>query len=187
MTWRAVIPSSSQVSFCSSLSIPGCLTLAASSNILGCQHGGVGRALVTVGLDLHATSNTGDGLTAAGNHPELALCPLSCLVFIASVPTCAACPGVLCSLPLLFQFFLSLFLSVWCLARRIHRASSNAHRESRNCVATREAPRSPSEQAHQEQMQFRESTYERSVTWTKVSLKEAKMRATPKTSSPSRV
>lgn len=27
-------------------------------------------------------------------------------------------------------------------------------------------------------------TYERSVTWTKVSLKEAKMRATPKTSSP---
>ena len=29
------------------------LTLAASSNILGSQHGGVGRALVTVGLDLH--------------------------------------------------------------------------------------------------------------------------------------
>ena len=81
LTWRAVIPSSSQVSFCSSLSIPGCLTLAASSNILGCQHGGVGRALVTVGLDLHAllywlvhvacspdvctyTSDTGDGFAA---------------------------------------------------------------------------------------------------------------------------
>lgn len=30
------------------------LTLAASSDILSCQHGGVGRALVTVGLDLHA-------------------------------------------------------------------------------------------------------------------------------------
>lgn len=57
------------------------LTLAASGNVLGCQHGGVGRALVTVGLDLHTllyssvcvassaldctyTSDTGDGFAA---------------------------------------------------------------------------------------------------------------------------
>jgi hypothetical protein len=38
--------------------------LAAGSNVLGCQHGGVGRALVTVGLDLHATGDTGDGFAA---------------------------------------------------------------------------------------------------------------------------
>lgn len=38
--------------------------LAASGDILGCQHGGVGRALVTVGLDLHATGDTGDGFAA---------------------------------------------------------------------------------------------------------------------------
>lgn len=46
--------------------------LAAGGDVLGSQHGGVGGGLVTVGLDLHTTSDTGDGLTAAGNHPELA-------------------------------------------------------------------------------------------------------------------
>jgi hypothetical protein len=46
--------------------------LAAGGDVLGSQHGGVRGRLVTVGLDLHATSNTGDGLTAAGNHPVLA-------------------------------------------------------------------------------------------------------------------
>ena len=46
--------------------------LAAGSDVLGGQHGGVRGRLVTVGLDLHTTSNTGDGLTAAGNHPVLA-------------------------------------------------------------------------------------------------------------------
>lgn len=40
--------------------------LAAGSDVLGSQHGGVGRGLVTVGLDLHATSDTADGLTATG-------------------------------------------------------------------------------------------------------------------------
>jgi len=38
--------------------------LAASSDILGSQHGGVGGRLVTVGLDLHTTSNSGDGFAA---------------------------------------------------------------------------------------------------------------------------
>lgn len=40
--------------------------LAAGGDVLGSQHGGVGGGLVTVGLDLHATGDTGDGLTAAG-------------------------------------------------------------------------------------------------------------------------
>jgi hypothetical protein len=34
------------------------------TDVLGCQHSGVGRGLVTVGLDLHATSHTGDGFAA---------------------------------------------------------------------------------------------------------------------------
>ena len=38
--------------------------LALDGNILGGQHGGVGRGLITIGLDLHTTSDTGDGLTA---------------------------------------------------------------------------------------------------------------------------
>ncbi len=40
--------------------------LAADSDVLSGQHGSVWGGLITVGLDLHATSNTGDGLTAAG-------------------------------------------------------------------------------------------------------------------------
>jgi hypothetical protein len=40
--------------------------LAAGRNVLGSQHGGVGRRLVTIGLDLHATGNTADGFATAG-------------------------------------------------------------------------------------------------------------------------
>lgn len=40
--------------------------LAADGDILGGQHSGVWGGLVTIGLNLHATSDTGDGLTAAG-------------------------------------------------------------------------------------------------------------------------
>jgi hypothetical protein len=40
--------------------------LASGSNILGSQHGSVGRGLVTVGLDLHSTSDSADGFTATG-------------------------------------------------------------------------------------------------------------------------
>lgn len=40
--------------------------LAAGSDILRSQHGSVGRRLVTVRLDLHAASDTGDGFAAAG-------------------------------------------------------------------------------------------------------------------------
>jgi len=49
--------------------------LAADGNVLGSQHSGVGGGLVTVGLDLHATSNTGDGLTAAG-ITQVSLCAI---------------------------------------------------------------------------------------------------------------
>lgn len=40
--------------------------LAAGGNVLGRQHGSVGRGLVAVGLDFHAASDTADGLAAAG-------------------------------------------------------------------------------------------------------------------------
>jgi hypothetical protein len=36
--------------------------LAAGSDVLGSQHGGVGGGLVTVSLDLHSTGNTADSL-----------------------------------------------------------------------------------------------------------------------------
>lgn len=39
--------------------------LAASSDILGSQHGGVGGGLVTVSLDLHTTGDTADGFATA--------------------------------------------------------------------------------------------------------------------------
>merc|ERR1719198_2802850 len=36
--------------------------LASDGNVLSGQHGSVRRGLVTIGLDLHTTGNTGDGL-----------------------------------------------------------------------------------------------------------------------------
>jgi len=98
--------------------------LAADGDVLSGQHGGVGGGLVTVGLDLHATGDTGDGLTATG-ITQVSLCT----IFLE-----CQCPHIL-----------SNFADPWTGVVQ---------------------------------------TYERSVTWTKVSLKEAKIRATPKTSSP---
>lgn len=100
--------------------------LAADGDVLGSQHGGVGGGLVTVGLDLHATGNTGDGLTAAG-ITQVSLCTI-------------------------------FFFQICQIA-----GSSFEFADPRRVLV---------------------QTYERSVTWTKVSLKEAKIRATPKTSSP---
>ncbi len=40
--------------------------LAADRDILRRQHGRVGRGLITIGLDLHAASNAGDGFAATG-------------------------------------------------------------------------------------------------------------------------
>lgn len=37
--------------------------LTLGGNVLGSQHGGVWGGLVSVGLDLHTTSNSGDGLS----------------------------------------------------------------------------------------------------------------------------
>lgn len=46
--------------------------LASRSDVLGSQHGSVRGGLVTIGLDLHSTGNTGDGFTAGqiGNVDE---------------------------------------------------------------------------------------------------------------------
>lgn len=49
--------------------------LAADGDVLSGQHGGVGGGLVTVGLDLHATGDTGDGLTATG-ITQVSLCTI---------------------------------------------------------------------------------------------------------------
>lgn len=38
--------------------------LAAGGDVLSSQHGSVGGGLVTIGLDLHSTGDTGDGFTA---------------------------------------------------------------------------------------------------------------------------
>lgn len=46
---------------------------AASRDVLGSQHGGVGRRLVTVGLDLHTTGDTADGFAAAGITQNVSL------------------------------------------------------------------------------------------------------------------
>lgn len=47
--------------------------LAADGDVLSGQHGGVGGGLVTVGLDLHATGDTADGLTATGITQNVSL------------------------------------------------------------------------------------------------------------------
>lgn len=47
--------------------------LAADGDILSSQHGSVGGRLVTVGLDLHTTGNTGDGLAATGITQNVSL------------------------------------------------------------------------------------------------------------------
>lgn len=51
--------------------------LAAGRNILGSQHSSVGRGLIAVGLDLHTTSNTADGFTAAGITQNVSLRTIS--------------------------------------------------------------------------------------------------------------
>ena len=58
-----------------------CDFLRVRTDVLGSQHGGVGGGLVTVGLDLHATGNTGDGLTAAG-ITQVSLCT----IFLSNMP-----------------------------------------------------------------------------------------------------
>lgn len=47
--------------------------LAARSNVLGSQHSSVWGRLVTVGLDLHASSDTGDGFAATGITQKVSL------------------------------------------------------------------------------------------------------------------
>ena len=47
--------------------------LAAGGDILSSQHGGVRGRLVTVGLDLHTASDTGNGLAATGITQNVSL------------------------------------------------------------------------------------------------------------------
>lgn len=47
--------------------------LAAGGDVLSCQHGGVGGGLVTVGLDLHSTGDSGDGFAATGITQNVSL------------------------------------------------------------------------------------------------------------------
>ena len=48
--------------------------LAAGGDVLGSQHGGVGGGLVTVGLDLHTTGDTANGLAATGITQNVSRC-----------------------------------------------------------------------------------------------------------------
>jgi len=52
--------------------------LASSSNILSSQHSSIWGGLVTVGLDLHTTSNTADGFTVTGITQMSAFNPYLC-------------------------------------------------------------------------------------------------------------
>jgi hypothetical protein len=47
--------------------------LASDSNILSSQHSSVWGGLVTVGLDLHASSHTSDGFAATGITQDVSL------------------------------------------------------------------------------------------------------------------
>lgn len=130
--------------------------LAAGSDVLGSQHGGVGGGLVTVGLDLHATSDTADGLAATGITQNVSLRTIVMFVFSSSKFTILAVePGSRC-------------------------------RRSRMEIPQSPLPPLPLGTANSTRQKsiprrdcfFQEVTNLRSVTWTKVSLKEAKMRAT---------
>lgn len=54
--------------------------LAAGGDVLGGQHGGVGGGLITVGLDLHATGDTGDGFATTVTPPNVS--SPSCIAFL---------------------------------------------------------------------------------------------------------
>lgn len=60
--------------------------LAADGDVLGSQHSGVGGGLVTVGLDLHATGDTVDGLTATG-ITQVSLCTI--FLFLHQIAKCS--------------------------------------------------------------------------------------------------
>ena len=116
--------------------------LATGGDVLGSQHGGVGRGLVTVGLDLHATGDTADGFAATGITQNVSLMNRMSDYFTSNDCAGGGCFAV--------------------------------------AVASQSSVQLPAAQL----MAVLDQTNLRSVTWTKVSLKEAKIRATPKTSSP---
>jgi len=86
--------------------------LAASSNVLGCQHSGVGRGFIAVGLDLHAASDTRDGFAAreigdvdegvieggedASDAEDELTCTLITLSVMFLIGACLLCRGYAC-------------------------------------------------------------------------------------------
>lgn len=72
---QRVLQSSERTSSSTDLDVQGgdAELLAADGDVLGGQHGSVGGGLVTVGLDLHATGDTADGLTATGITQNVSL------------------------------------------------------------------------------------------------------------------
>jgi hypothetical protein len=61
--------------------------LASSSNILSSQHSSVWGGLVTIGLDLHASSHTSDGFAATGITQDVSLTiPLHACLYIGNFP-----------------------------------------------------------------------------------------------------
>lgn len=136
--------------------------LAASGDVLSSQHGGVGRRLVTVGLDLHSTGDTADGFAATGITQNVSLCikPPECVSLCVWVCVCVPDPNIdptrtgRVERALFMTRPAILYVRVLCVFGR----------STTGTVAC--------------------FIYLRSVTWTKVSLNEAKIRATPKTSSP---
>lgn len=129
--------------------------LAAGSDVLGGQHSGVGGGLVTVSLDLHATSDTADGLAATGITQDVSLRTVVMFVLSSSSSISGEWsrdPGV-AGYGMEFAKSIPSSLPEY---RRFHPPKSISRRK---CF-------------------FQVVTNLRSVTWTKVSLKEAKMRAT---------
>jgi len=59
--------------------------LATDSDILSSQHSSVWGRLVTVGLDLHSTSDTSDGFTATGITQKLAYEPHTNYAYSTSI------------------------------------------------------------------------------------------------------
>ena len=86
--------------------------LAASSDVLSCQHSGVGRGFIAVGLDLHAAGDTGDGFAAgkigdvdegvveggedASDAEDELTCTLITLSVMFRIGACLLCRGYAC-------------------------------------------------------------------------------------------
>ena len=60
--------------------------LAAGSDVLSCQHSGIWGRLVTIGLDLHATSDTGDGFATTVSDKSASISCTGAVSFCLAKP-----------------------------------------------------------------------------------------------------